>query len=418
MMEDIRLSKVEILIQQKKFAEAEKILSALLSEDSNNFQLLVLLAEVHLQQDNLDKALSVINHAIGLYPDEPHGFYIKCRIALDQDNLNEAEKNINNAIELDPHDADYFALLATIKLTRKQFEDALRIANIALNIDAENILALNTRSAALHKLDRNTEAFNTIEGALREDPNNAYTHANYGWVLLERGEHVKALEHFKESLSNDPTFDYARTGMLEALKARNPIYRLFLNYSFFISNLTKNYQWGVLIGFFLGFKLLRMIANSNEALEPILTPIIIALALIAFSTWIIRPFSNLFLRFNKYGQFLLDDNEKANSNLVAISFGVSIVGAVLYFVLTDEKMLTVAGFGFTMMLPLGKLFLPSKHKHALLIYTIALGVIGLISIVFTFMNGEVFNQFTGIYLLGVIIFSWLANYFVIQEENE
>lgn len=83
MMEDIRLSKVEILIQQKKFAEAEKILSALLSEDSNNFQLLVLLAEVHLQQDNLDKALSVINHAIGLYPDEPHGFYIKCRIALE-----------------------------------------------------------------------------------------------------------------------------------------------------------------------------------------------------------------------------------------------------------------------------------------------------------------------------------------------
>lgn len=145
-------------------------------------------------------------------------------------------------------------------------------------------------------------------------------------------------------------------------------YIVGLNYSFFISNLTKNYQWGVLIGFFLGFKLLRMIADSNEALEPIFsTPLIIALALIAFSTWIIRPFSNLFLRFNKYGQFLLDDNEKANSNLVAISFGVSIVGAVLYFVLTDEKMLTVAGFGFTMMLPLGKLFLPSKHKHALLI---------------------------------------------------
>ena len=32
---------------------------------------------------------------------------------------------------------------------------------------------------------------------MREDPNNSYTHANYGWGLLEKGNHKKALEHFK-----------------------------------------------------------------------------------------------------------------------------------------------------------------------------------------------------------------------------
>ena len=196
MTEDNRLSKVEILIQQKKFQEAESILSDLLTEDSNNIHFLSLLAEVNFQQDKFDDANSIIENAIGLSPDAPYLFYIKSRIAIQQNKLNEAEKNINQAIELDPYDADYFALLANIRLGRKQFEEALEIANKALQIDGENLLALNTRSTALNKLNRRDESFETIEGALREDPNNAYTHANYGWGLLEKGDHKKSISTF------------------------------------------------------------------------------------------------------------------------------------------------------------------------------------------------------------------------------
>lgn len=417
MTEDNRLSKVEILIQQKKFGEAEKLLSDLLTEDSNNIHFLSLLSEVYLQQDKFDNANRIIENAIGLSPDAPHLFYIKSRIAIQQDNLNEAEKNISQAIELDPYDADYFALLANIKIGRKQFEDALDSANRALEIDAENILALNTRSTALNKLNRSEESFETIEGALREDPNNAYTHANYGWGLLEKGDHKKALEHFKEALTNDPTFDYAQSGMLEALKATNPIYRIFLKYSFYMSNLTAKYQWGVLIGFYLGLKALRTVAKNNEALQPYLIPLIVALALIAFSTWVIAPISNLFLRFNKYGQLLLDKKEKMSSNFVAISLGLFFVGLLLYFMLSDEKMLTIAVFGFAMMLPLGTMFSPSKNKYGLLIYTIALAITGLIAIGLTFSTGEMFNLMTVVFIFGFVAFQWVANYMLIKEDN-
>ena len=88
MTEDHRLSKVEILIQQNKFAEAEKILSDLLTADSNNIHFLSLLAEVNLQQDKFDKASNIIDNAIGLSPDDSHLFYIKCRISIQQDKLN------------------------------------------------------------------------------------------------------------------------------------------------------------------------------------------------------------------------------------------------------------------------------------------------------------------------------------------
>lgn len=417
MTEDNRLSKVEILIRQKKFADAEKILSNLLTEYPNNIHFLSLLAEVNLQQDQFYKAGNIIDNAIGLSPDDSHLFYIKSRIAIQQDKLSDAEKNINQAIELDPYDADYFALLANIKLGRKQFEEALETANRALEIDAENLLALNTRSTALNKLNRSDESFETIEGALREDPNNAYTHANYGWGLLEKGNHKKALEHFKEALSNDPTFDYAQSGMLEALKATSPIYRIFLKYSFFMSNLTAKYQWGVIIGFYIGFKILRTVARNNETLQPYLVPLIVALAFIAFSTWVINPVSNLFLRLSKYGQLLLDKNEKISSNFVAVSLALFIVGLLLYFISSDEKMLTISVFGFAMMLPLGTMFSLSKNKYGLLIYTIALAVIGLIAIGLTFSKGELFNFMTVVFILGFVGFQWVANYMLIKEDN-
>lgn len=417
MTEDHRLSKVEILIHQKKFVEAEKVLSDLLTEDSNNIYFLSLLSEVSLQQDKFEKAEHIIDNAIGLSPDDSHLFYIKSRIVLQQDKLNEAEKLILQAIELDPYDADYFAFLANIKLGRKQFEEALDTANQALEIDAENLLALNARSTALNKLNRSAESFETIEGTLREDPNNAYTHANYGWGLLEKGDHKKALEHFKESLSNDPTFVYAQSGMLEALKATNPVYRLFLRYSFFMSNLTAKYQWGVIIGFYLGFRALRAIAENNEAIRPYLIPLIVALAIVAFSTWVIAPISNLFLRFNKYGQLLLDKNEKMSSNFVAVSLGICLIGVLLYFVLSDEKMLTIAVYGFSMMLPLGSMFSLSKNKNALLIYTIALGIIGLMAIGLTFTTGEMFNTMTVVYIFGFVAFQWIANYMLIKQDN-
>jgi tetratricopeptide (TPR) repeat protein len=418
MTEDNRLSKVEILIQQKKFAQAEKTLIDLLAGDPNNTYFLSLLAEVNLQQDKLDTADNIINDAIGLAPDNPELFYIKSRISIHRDTLREAEKYIHQAIQLDPYNADYFALLANIKLGRKQFDEALEIANRALDIDAENLLALNTRSTALNKLNRSEESFETIKGALREDPNNAYTHANYGWGLLEKGDHIKALEHFKEALTNNPTLDYAQSGMLEAMKAANPVYRIFLKYAFWMSNLTAKYQWAVIIGFYLGVRVLRTIASNNETLQPYLTPLIIVLALIAFSTWIISPISNLFLRFNKYGQLLLDKKEKTSSNFVAISLGLFAVGLSLYFALSNEKYLTIAVFGFAMMLPLGTMFSPSKNKNALLIYTIIMAVVGIIAIGLTFSTGEMFNSMTIAFILGFVGFQWFATYILIKEDNQ
>lgn len=418
MFENTDLAKIDILFQQQKFVEAERILKDLLAQDASNVYYLSLLAEANLQQDKYEVAEQVINNAIGLSPDSAHLFYIKARIAIQQDKLKEGEEYILQAIELDAYDADYFSLLANIKLARKQYQEALDFAENALQIDAENLLGINIRSTALLKLNKVEESFNTIEGALREDPNNAFTHANYGWGLLEKGNHKKALEHFKESLKNNPNFDYAQAGMMEALKASNPIYRMFLKYAFWMGNLTSKYQWFVIVGFYFGIRGLRAVAEANENLQPYLVPLIILLSLVAFSTWVITPISNLFLRFNKYGQLLLDKDEKMSSNFVAASFITFLLGAVGYFALSREEFLTVAVFGFTMMVPLSVVFSPTKYKFALPGYAVLMLVVGVAAIGLAFATGEVFNGASLLYVFSFIAFQWVANFLVIKEGNK
>lgn len=417
MNNDILLSKIDILIRQKKFDDAHKYLGELLSQEPNNIQYLALLAEVCLQKEDIHQAESVINNAIGLAPNEAYLYYVKSRIKLQQYNYSDGEKHIREAIQFEPYDADYFALLSNILLARKQFDEALDAANSGLEIDAENVPCLNARSAALIKLNRKDESYQTIEGALNEDPNNYYTHTNYGWGLLEKGEHKKALEHFKEALSINPNFAYAQAGMLEAIKASNTIYRLFLKYAFWMGKLSAKYQWGVIIGFYLVVRFLRAMANSNPNLEPYLTPIVLLLTVVAFSTWIIEPISNLFLRFNKYGKMLLGKHEKTSANFVAISFLVFFIGLILYFISGNELFMPVAVYGLAMMMPLGSMFIDINKSKTMLYYTLALSAVGLAAVVQTYRTEELINSFSGIFLLGIFGFQWLANYTSIQEGN-
>lgn len=411
------IERAELLIQQNKFKEAEYVLNGLMVNNPTNIHVLALLCEVKIQQNLTAEAEQLINSAISLSPDVDYLYYIKARIYIQKEKYDEAEKNLEQAISINPVDADYYAVWASIKVTRKQFAAGLELANKALEHDPENILGLNIRSTALFKLDQKEDSFHTIQGALNEDPNNAYTHANYGWSLLEKGDHKKSLEHFSEALKNNPNLDYAQAGMAEALKAKYLVYRWFLKYSFWIGNLTAKYQWGVIIGFYLGFKGLKALAANNETLQPYLIPLIILLALVAFSTWIITPIGNLFLRLNKYGKHLLNKKEIQSSNFVAISAVIFLAGCLLFLILHEERWLVVAAFGFTMMIPLSTMFLPSKYKNSFVYYTIGITLIGGLAIFNAFSTEQIFGLFATLYVFGIVGFQWVANFLVIRDSN-
>jgi len=254
-----------------------------------------------------------------------------------------------------------------------------------------------------------------MEDALREDPNNSFSHSNNGWGKLEQGKHKEALDHFKEALVIDPNNDYAQSGLLEAIKAKNPFYRLFMAYYFFMNKLTAKYQWGVIIGFYIAFRGIRALADNNEALEPYLTPISVILAVLAFSTWIIPAISNAFLRFNKFGKYLLDEDEKKSANFVAASLVLCILGFLLYAFTQNEFFLGIAVFGFAMILPYNLMFAATKRPKVLLIYAIAMTVLGIAALASAYSSGQLMNGLSSIFIIAFIAFQWVANFMIIDE---
>ncbi|HOX83629.1 MAG TPA: tetratricopeptide repeat protein, partial [Chryseolinea sp.] len=66
------IGRAEVLIQQQKYAEAEKLLRDVLSTDPNDVYVLTLLSEINLQLNKIEMATMLINSALSLSPDAAH----------------------------------------------------------------------------------------------------------------------------------------------------------------------------------------------------------------------------------------------------------------------------------------------------------------------------------------------------------
>jgi hypothetical protein len=260
---------------------------------------------------------------------------------------------------------------------------------------------------------RFSEAEKILADLAAEDATNAHS----GSGLLEKGDYKQALVHFKEALTHDPTNESAQDGLLEALKARNPIYRLFRRFAFWMQDMRAGFHWGVIVAFLIYARSFKVLIKEFPLLWNYFFLILILFAAISFSTWVVIPIANLFLRFNKYGKLLLSKQEKKSSNFVVVSFVLFVAGLLLYIIVGGEQYLALAFFGFAMMMPLGNMYALAKKKKVLLVYTIVLGVVGTLAVAISLANETLINPFSGIFFLGIIGYQWVANYLLIKEDN-
>ena len=405
-----QIQRALLLIEQRRPSEAKQLLMQCLTEDPNNDSVFGLLAQLELQADEYEQALEYINTAIGLDPQDAHYHLTKGRIYIQMKNYKLATDSLNAVRSIDPYEPLSYAYRALICNHKKDFSMSLVNADKCLAIDPENVFARNLRSTALLKLGREEEGYQTIEGALHEDPENSFTHSNYGWGLLEKGQGKKSLEHFRESLRLDPTNEYAKAGMAEALKANFFVYRWFLKYQFWMSNQVARNQWVFIIGFYVVFRVLSSVAERNPEYSSITTPILILAGLFAFSTWVMRPLSNLILRVNPYGRHLLDEEERKSSTYVGKSLLIAVLSGLGYLFTNAPVLLVLAVLGITMMLPLGRYFALSKTKNLFKFYAIGLLLLGLVSVVLTGLSGVVFHIVATVYVFAFIAYQWIANF--------
>jgi tetratricopeptide (TPR) repeat protein len=322
------LERALLLFQQSRHEMAEDELRQALATDPNNAYAHALLGLCLAHREKFEEAAQETRQAIHMAPDFSFTYYAHAQVLFDRNRFPEALTAINEAIRLDPDDADYHAVLANIHMQQCRWRDALNAAEQGLQFNPGHVGCTNLRAMAMVKLGDKQGAGRTIDTALSKNPENAFTHANQGWTLLEKGDPKKAAEHFREALRLDPQNEWARHGIIEALKARNIIYALMLKYFLWMAKFSKRGQWGIILAGYFGNRILSVIAHDNPNLAPWILPLQILYIAFALMTWLAYPFFNLLLRLNKFGRLVLSREQTVATNWFGLCLLLALVGLV------------------------------------------------------------------------------------------
>ncbi|MFA0964135.1 tetratricopeptide repeat protein [Roseivirga sp. BDSF3-8] len=312
-METITAQHIELLIEQERYDLAEKHTRDKLSvePESEYYQTLLCLILINTSRakEGLEVAIGLLARDAG----EANYHYLAGRAYLSLDKAKKAFEHAQESIKINPFDAEHFALACSTLFVQKKYKEALGYAEKGLTLNPENLSCLNLRTQSLVKLNRKEAAFETLDSALEKDPENAFTHSNYGWSHLEKGSHKKAMTHFQEALRLDPNNEWAQGGMMEALKSRYFIYRLFLKYVFWISKLSKGQRIGVFVGLYAVIKFSAIVGERTPSLQVAAHVLVGLYLLFILSTWVIGQIFNFSLLFHPQGKYLVDKNDRISA---------------------------------------------------------------------------------------------------------
>ncbi|MBM4004737.1 MAG: tetratricopeptide repeat protein [Planctomycetes bacterium] len=392
-MNSSSLARAHLLIEQHRWELAEQELRLSLAEDPNRFEAHVLLALCLLERERFEDATREAETGVHLAPENPFTHYVLSRVFFARNRFDEAERAAREALRLDPFDADYFGWLAQVCYTQRRWQEALDAADQGLAIDGQHVMCVNLRAMALVKLGRKLDAGAAIGSALERDPENAYSHANLGWTLLEQRQPDKALEHFREALRLEPNLEWARRGIIEAMKSRFLVYRLMLMFFLWMMKLSRRAQWWVMLGGYFGYQLLKQVGERNPQLKPWLRPVLIAYIIFAVMTWLAVPLFNLILRVSRFGRLALSREEIRTSDWVGAALLFGVVNLAFSYYYGYASLLLIALMCGLMSFPLSRIYDCDRGwpRTTLVLCTIVMGLL-LLASAGLMLTGEYFES--------------------------
>ncbi len=187
--QDAHLHLGDALYKQGRYEEALAATHVALEQDPNHFEAHVNLGAILAAQGRYGEAVDVFAQAAALNPDSPQAaeLYFLMGMTAQDNGQPEAAEYYMRSFEIDPHHTKAIRRLAHLRLEQQRYDESLELFQ---------------RLIALH-------------------PDDAATYSNMGIALAFLGSIDKALQHFDQALSLDPTLASARANreaVLEAIK--------------------------------------------------------------------------------------------------------------------------------------------------------------------------------------------------------
>jgi tetratricopeptide (TPR) repeat protein len=409
----LHINRAEVLLEQNRTQHAISELKQALQMDPDNAYAYALYARCHYRNGEYKEGLEKMQKAISIEPDESYYFYLRAFAYYHLSQATVAVTDLSKAISLYPYNAEYFGLYAFILIEQRNFELALEKANEGLELDPENLTSLNARARALNKLKRTDEAFETMQDALSAAPESDFTHVTIGFNHLEKGRHKEAQQHFREALRLSPTLASAKEGLKESLKANFPPYRFVLRLSFWLGEKGKSFRVAFTIGLYLLFRLLSGVAAKYPSARLFIVPFIVLYFIYFIFSWIGSSLANFMLLFHKDGKYIVDSWERYTAiAIVSCLLSGIVLGVGAYAGFLPEQLLLPGFVMATVCIPISRFEdgASLQFRSVKAIYSAGLIVIALFAVVcmLTPALAAAGGILLGAYLIALIIYMWTS----------
>jgi tetratricopeptide (TPR) repeat protein len=359
------------------------------------------------------EALSMIDQALRLRPTRAFYHAQRANILILLSRTKEALLEVEQARSLAPDSPDSYVAESLVMLVIGKPQEAERAARQALALDAENEAAGDSLADALRMQGRVEESAAQISGLLARNPENPWTHSSAGMLALQRGGVQDAEKHFLSALRIEPEHREAREGLLHAFRARSPLYRAYLKYSFMMERLGRAGRGMLVIG------LLIIMQLSNIAFVGRLAPV--GMVLVAFYClfvlwiWVAKGVGNLLLLFDRFARLALRPDEKKEAFVVG---GGVLVGLAMFVTGLLAKQISVIFVGLTLTaaaFPMSLVF-TNRSKAGRLVFSLVGALVylgGLISFLLVILPvggaGSSATTLFGWTLILALVTTWLGN---------
>jgi tetratricopeptide (TPR) repeat protein len=374
---DRGLEHAQVLLRQGRPDLAERSLREHLAQSPDDAWALALLALTQVQREQYTAALDSATSAIGGDPDLPLAQYVRA-LALDGlGRFTPALEAAREVVRLAPDSPLGFQALTVVWASQRRWNDVLQAADQGLAVDPDDPDLINARGVALTQLGRRHEASETFVDALRTTPTHAGLLTGQGLAKLHQGHPEDAMEAFREALRIEPGNEAARFGLVEAMKARNPLYAVLLAGMLAFSRLGTRGQILVIVGFLIMNRVIRGLAADPETR----TLGFILLAAYLTFVWLTFAASSLFdllLRLDPLGRHALTSEQVTQANLVGALVAIGIPAGALALITQAAAPAFLAVLALGLVVPLDNVFeaRPGRLRWAMIAYTLVVVLLG------------------------------------------
>lgn len=395
------------LLDDGRFEEAERALASVPADDPDGPWAMSLRALCLVPLKREAEALALAEHAVEADRTSPFGWWTLGSLLRDRNRFDRALAAARQALALDPTDARVHGLIAHIHALRGEWTACREAAERGLALDPADETCSGLRALSLRATEDGAVWSAAMDELIERYPASSFARMGKAWSLLESGDAREATQQFEQALALDPTSDAAREGLIESIKARNPVYARLLRLFLWLDRLPAGTRWGYILGGLFAYRLLRNLTESYPAMAPLTYPLMALWVLFVATSWTAVPLTDFVLSRSHVGRRLVHGERLLAAQLIAGLLGTAVLAAVVGMVTGAERALGLAFAAAFLVIPVSGAFRCERGwpRTVMMAYA-SVAAAAVVAVVIA--PTDVSRNAAGIAVLLSVLGSWLA----------